>query len=118
MSLGTAVVRTGEEDDLRALARWLQEDDVLRGRVRLAEHPIQQGHMGGLLDGIVIVLTSVTAKSFVESLFAWLTARRTATAVTLTVRAPDGREVELTCGSAADAQQVTSSIGKLLDGGE
>jgi hypothetical protein len=104
------------DDQLRLLAAWLRDEDALRGRVRLVEQPIAPGQMGGVLDAVEVVLTSGTASTLVTSVFAWLGHRRAAGRVRLKVHT-DGRSVELTCGSADDAQTVIASLDKILNNG-
>jgi hypothetical protein len=111
----TASVRfDGTDDDLRQLARWLRDEDELRGRVKLVDHPIAAGEMGGALDAVEVVLTSGTASALVTSLFTWLTQRRATGKVRLKIRAGD-RSVDLTCGSADDAQALIDSITSILN---
>jgi hypothetical protein len=79
--------------------------------------PIAAGEMGGVLDAVQVVLNSGTATALVPALFAWLHHRRSASKVTLKVRGDRGREIELTCGSADDAQDVLRQITTVLDNG-
>jgi hypothetical protein len=113
MSTGNVAISGGEED-LRSLARWLRDEDALRGRVSLAEHPVAPGQMGGVLDSVVLVLTSATAGKLVTSLFGWLGHRRDATAVVLKARNAHGAEIELNCGSATDATTVLAELRPFL----
>jgi hypothetical protein len=106
----------GTDEELRSLASWLRDEDDLRGRVRLSTAPIQEGHMGGALDAIVVILTSSTVGTVVTSVKDWLVARRTADKVTLKLSSGTGRELELTCGSSGDAQAVLDSARKFLEG--
>ncbi|WP_405060161.1 hypothetical protein OG474_00595 [Kribbella sp. NBC_01505] len=105
----------GAEEELRSLANWLRDEDDLRGQVRLDGPPIQEGQMGGALDAIVTVLTSTTVATLIISIREWATAKRSATKVTLKLKAADGRELELTAGSAADAEVTLDSARKFLD---
>ena len=73
----------GPDDELRLLATWLRDEDQLRGRVSLVHRPISEGEMGGALDTVQVMLTSSTASTFVTSVFAWLTQRRTSGRVSL-----------------------------------
>jgi hypothetical protein len=67
---------------------------------------------------VVVVLTSATAGSFVTSLFGWLGHRRDASAVVLKARNARGAEVELKCGSAADAGVVINDLRSFFADGE
>jgi hypothetical protein len=107
----------GRDEELRQLARWLRDEDELRGRVSLVEPPIGPGQMGSVLDTVQVVLTSGTAGTFVTSLFAWLGHRRVVGRVKLKVRNGD-RTIELTCGSADDANELIDRVSKILTDGE
>lgn len=106
----------GSEDDLRPLAKWLRDEDELRGRVTLVESPIAPGQMGAVLDTIEVVLTSGTATTLVTSVFAWLTHRKATSKVSLKIHTKRGDDVTLTCGSSDDAQAVLFTVRKILDG--
>jgi Effector Associated Constant Component 1 len=111
----TAAIRIdGTDDELRRLANWLRDEDALRGRVKLVDHPIAAGEMGGALDAVEVVLTSGTASALVTSLFTWLIQRRKNGKVRLKIRAGN-RTVDLTCGSADDAQALIDSIKSILN---
>jgi Effector Associated Constant Component 1 len=117
MSTGSVAVG-GSDEDLRSLAKWLRDEDALRGRVSLAERPVAAGQMGGVLDSVVVVLTSANAGLLVKSLFGWLGRRREAAGVALKVRNARGAEIELKCGSAADATAVIDDLRAFLVDGE
>ncbi|WP_257902885.1 effector-associated constant component EACC1 [Saccharothrix obliqua] len=117
--MSTATVRfqtAGSDDEVRALVKWLRDEDALRGRVSLAAAPPAEGEMGELVDAAVIVLTSGTASVLVRSLFDYLKHRRTTAKVTLTVRDEKGRELELTCGSGDDARATVTALQTFLEG--
>jgi hypothetical protein len=119
MNSGSVAIRPGGSDDqLRLLARWLRDEDALRGRVSLAEKPISDGQMGGALDAVLVLLTSATASTFVSSLFDWLKHRKDAGRVSLKVRNEVGRELELVCDSADDVERVVESVRTFLGDGE
>ncbi len=100
---------------MRALVRWLRDEDGLRGRVSLAAQPPAAGEMGAVVDAAVVVLTSGTVSVFIRSLFGYLKHRRTTSKVTLKVRDDKGRELELTCGSDDDAQATLTAVRALLE---
>lgn len=110
-----AVSLTETEDELRSLAAWLRDEDTLRGRVRLAERPIEQGHMGATLDAVVTVVSSGTTSAFVSSLFSWLSHKRETRKVSLKVRAENGREIEISCGSSDEVQPIIERIRSFLN---
>ena len=117
MSTGSVAIG-GDEEDLRSLAKWLRDEDGLRGRVSLADRPIAAGQMGGVLDSVVVALTSANVGVLVKSLFGWLGHRRDASSVTLKARNANGAEIELKCGSAADATVVIDELRSFLVDGE
>jgi hypothetical protein len=105
----------GPEDDLRLLARWLRDEDELRGRVSLVQRPIEPGQMGGVLETVEVVLTSGTAATLVTSVFAWLTHRKSAGKVSLKIQTKLGENITFTCGSADDAATILASAQNVLD---
>jgi hypothetical protein len=107
----------GSDDDLRSLARWLRDEDDLRGRVRLVDGRILPGQMGGVLDLIDVVVTSATASTFVRSFFGWLNHRRTAERATIKATTAKGDRFELTFGSADDAKDVLGALNAMLSDG-
>jgi hypothetical protein len=116
---GTVTISLPEQnEDLRQLARWLRDDDELRGHVSLTQQPIRDGAMGGAVDLVVVALGGSGAVTvLVSSLFGWLTRRSELRVVRLRIRTDDGREVDLECGCADDAGQVADSIRAMLDPG-
>jgi hypothetical protein len=107
----------GTDEELRSLANWLRDEDDLRGRVRLSAAPIQEGHMGGTVDAIAMVLTSGTASVAIKSVMNWLTAKRAAEKVVLKLESAAGRQLQLTCGSSADPQAVLDSAREFFEEG-
>lgn len=115
MTAGNATVSVdGTEDDLRALANWLRDEEDLRGRVKLESAPIEDGHMGPVLDAVVVVLTSATAGTLIRAVKDFLIASRNAKKVMLKLTAQDGRKLELTCGSAEEADAAMDAARKFL----
>ena len=111
-----AITVPGSDDELRQLAAWLRDEDELRGRVQLAEIPIQAGQMGGVLDSVVVAVTSSSATAFCTSLFGWLTRRKEAQKVSLKIkRSGATEELELSCGSASDTADVLVSMRQFLN---
>jgi hypothetical protein len=117
MSTGSVAI-SGGEDELRSLAKWLRDDDDLRGRASLTDRPIAAGAMGGVLDTVAVVLGSANAGVFVRSLFGWLGRRRDAAGVVLKARNARGAEIELTCGSTTDASVVIGELQAFFVDGE
>ncbi|TDV40653.1 effector-associated constant component EACC1 [Actinophytocola oryzae] len=100
------------DEDIRRLARWLRDEDELKGRVSLGNAPLQQGEMGGVVDLVLVTLATGTGPVFVRSLFDWLARRRSDAKVSLTVESAEGNKINLECGSRADAEKLL----KALDG--
>jgi hypothetical protein len=111
-----AITVPGSGDELRQLAAWLRDEDELRGRVRLAEGTMRAGQRGGVLDSVVVAVTSGSATTFCTSLFGWLGRRKETQQVSLKIkRSGDIEELELDCDSPADAQQVLTSVRHFLN---
>lgn len=110
-------ITLGEEcDELRSLVQWLRLEDDLRGRIHPTRRPIEPGQMGGALDAIIVAVSSGGAiVVLVQSLFTWLTKRRT-TEIYLRVTREDGREVELSFNGSHDIEAVTGKLIEFIDG--
>jgi hypothetical protein len=102
------------DDELRLLAKWLRDEDDLRGRVTLVPRSIEPGEMGAALDTVQVAITSGTVGTLITSLFAWLTHRRLTKKVFLKFHTEQGHEVTLTCGSADDVAQVLDHVRMLI----
>lgn len=108
----------GQDGDVRQLARWLRDEDELRGQVSLAQRPIRDDEMGSALEAVVVALGSGgVATVLISSLFGWLTRRSELRAVRIRIHTDDGREMELECGSADEVERVAESISTMLDTG-
>ncbi|HEX3589248.1 MAG TPA: hypothetical protein VHV74_06415 [Pseudonocardiaceae bacterium] len=106
-----------DDDDLRRLANWLRDEDELRGRVSLVNRPPAPGQMGATLDVLqVAVASGGVASVAVTSLFGWLSHRGTARKVTLRLRADNGREIAVTCGSPDDLGAVLDQVRDFWNG--
>jgi hypothetical protein len=117
MAQGTAHLEMSgmnTSDDLRSLARWLLNEDELRGRVEFPDSGLGEGQMGGALEVVTVVVTSGTAATFVKALFYWLRARASATKVTVKLHTKRGVEFVVECGSADDSVKVLREIHELL----
>ena len=100
----------GSDEEIRRLARWLRNDDELRGRVSLENAPIRPGEMGGVAEAVVVAITAGTGPAFVQSLFDWLARRKEADKVSLTVESADGNRISLECGSPAAAEKLLKAL--------
>jgi len=102
---GTAEIRiepaARSDDELRQLARWLHDEDELRGKV-------------GVADTVTVSVTSGTAIALVTSLFTWLGRRRESAKVTVTVESATGERIDLSCAAPADADDLLRACRKVL----
>ncbi|MGH3549671.1 MAG: effector-associated constant component EACC1 [Pseudonocardiaceae bacterium] len=105
------------DDELRSLAKWLRDEDELRGRVSLVPRPIEPGELGAALDTVQVAITSGTVGTLVTSLFAWLTHRRLTKKIFLKFHTDQGHEITLTCGSADDVSHVLDHVRILIADG-
>lgn len=113
-----AISVPGSGDELRQLAAWLRDEDELRGRVQLAEIPIQAGQMGGVVDSVVVAVTSGSATAFCTSLFGWLGRRKETQRVSLKIKRSGAvEELELSCGSPTDTDDILGSMRQFLNDG-
>jgi len=105
VAAGTAEIRIEPADrsdeELRQLARWLRDEDELRGKVDLAA-------------GVTVIVTSGTAIALVTSLFSWLGRRRESARVTVTVESATGERIDLSCAAPADADNLLRACRKIL----
>lgn len=104
----------GSDEELRRLLRWLRDEDDLRGKVDVVSERLQEGYMGGFVEVLSVVLTSSTISTFVSSLFDWLARRREIGKVSVTV---DGEQIEITAGSAGDAERLLAAFRRTVDHG-
>ncbi|WAL94550.1 effector-associated constant component EACC1 [Streptomyces sp. Je 1-369] len=86
---------------VRDLHAWLQREDELRGRVRLAGGPPEPGQMGAVSELVLTAVSSGTVAALVASAQLWIKQRRAN--LSIVVRHPDGKEVEI------DAEQISGA---------
>ncbi|MCU1680898.1 MAG: hypothetical protein JWQ81_1637 [Amycolatopsis sp.] len=111
--LHLTVVGDDVERHLRMLREWLGSEDELRGRVELRNHPVAPGHMGGVLDVLAVTLGAGGAGAVLaQSVSTWLTQRRAD--VTVSMKAPDGREFSVDVKRAADPESVIREVRALI----
>ncbi|WP_255565725.1 hypothetical protein [Prauserella sp. PE36] len=116
MSSATVAVSVADSpEQLRSLAFWMSAEDEFHGCVSLREQPDWDGEPSGVPDAVVVVLCGDTASAFVTSLLTWLSRHHALDRVTLTMRGPSGREIELECGAADDATELVEVLRPLLD---
>lgn len=102
----------GSVDELFGLLEWFNDDDELRGRVRLPTAPIRPGEMGGLTEVLVVALgASGVAPVLARSLTTWFTHRRSDIALTLSAG-----ETELTIDAKrVKTPEVAQALQALLE---
>lgn len=86
---------------VRELHAWLQREDELRGRVRLRSAGPAPGQMGAMTELVLTAVSSGTVAALVASAQLWIKQRRAD--LSIVVRHPDGKEVEI------DAQQISGA---------
>ncbi|GAA2993544.1 effector-associated constant component EACC1 [Streptomyces fulvorobeus] len=110
--LALAVHGTEAEQHLRLLYDWLTLEDDLRGRLRLRSRPVAEGEMGGVLDVLTVALgAGGTGALIARSVSTWLSQRRAD--ITVTVKAPDGREVSIDVKRSQDPLAIIREVERL-----
>lgn len=112
----TIVTLSADGDDAGPadLARWLDEEDGLRGCVRREAGPVPEGALGGELEHVAVTLgSSGVATAMASVLVAWL--RRRTGSVTVRLSRRDGSRLELRADSvrALDAEQLRAQVAQL-----
>ncbi|WP_177235418.1 hypothetical protein [Streptomyces sp. MUSC 14] len=104
----------GDGAEAADLAVWLDEEDVLRGRIRRTAGAVPEGALGGGLQQLVVSLGSGGVATAVASvLIAWL--RRRTGSVTVRLSRGDGHRIELRADHvrALDAEQLRAQVAQL-----
>jgi len=112
MDVTVEVTESG--DQLRSLATWLDAEDELRGRVRLALLPVVPGTLGAVSDVLVIALGAGGAGTVLAgALVAWL--RQPKSDVVCKLSRSDGTsfEVSSTNVRGADAVMIRELVAEL-----
>lgn len=97
---GTTLVR-----DLHA---WLQREDELRGRVRLRGEAPEPGQMGTVTELVLTAVSSGTVAALIASAQLWIKQRRAD--LSIVVRHPDGKEVEIDAQQIAGAEEFIRTV--------
>lgn len=106
MEIQLSVEGVDPVEGLEELAEWLGQEPELRGRVKPAPAVPAEGELGGIAAVLIAVLgTSGLAKALAGSLRAYLTQPRRR-AVSVKVKGPKGRVVEVDAQHAADAERL------------
>lgn len=100
----------GDDGEIRRLARWLRDEDDLRGRVRLENAPIKTGEMGGVLEAVLVTVSTGTAPVLVRSQFDFLARRKEANKVSVTVESANGDKISIDCGSPTAAESLLKAL--------
>src|SRR5207248_8605813 len=101
-------ISAGEDrDELRAVAKWLRNEDELRGLLRLVNAPTRPGRMGGVLESVSLLVGSGGIGTvLIKSLFTYLGQRRRAITLELRLKREDGQELELKLSDPKSADAV------------
>ncbi|APU14928.1 MULTISPECIES: effector-associated constant component EACC1 [Actinoalloteichus] len=111
-ALSLAVRGPGMSDQLGALRNWLVRENALRGRLELRRRPGAEGEMGALADVLLVALgAGGTGAVVARSMSTWLVQRRSD--VTITVTAPDGRQVHVDVQRARNPVAVIREVEQL-----
>jgi len=106
-------VESADADGLRSLLSWLRLEETLRGRVRPSHESISAGHMGGVMDAVVVAVGSGGAIAVLaSSLSTWLKQPRRVD-IRLTLTAEDGRKVELDAQHVQDPEALLEAVSRL-----
>ncbi|MDB6014692.1 MAG: hypothetical protein JWL65_6942 [Gammaproteobacteria bacterium] len=120
MMRGSVSISTSDGSiDLRALAAWLREDDIFRGKIRLDEEPINLGHMGGLIGEIIIAVGGGgVANTLIRQLFTWLEKRGDRHAAHLTLKDGTGREASLDVSGLDNPDAIMHRVFEFFSSGK
>lgn len=101
------------QDHAAALANWLSDSEALRGRVRPVQAAPKSGQMGATLDVLTVALGSGgIGVALVRALCSWLGQRRQD--ITITLRAPDGRQIRVDARQARDPESLIRSVASVM----
>jgi len=111
---GQLTIQTnGSADDLFQLLEWFNDDDELRGRVRLPPSQVRSGQMGDLYDVLVVAVgTGGIASALATSLTTWFTVRRSDIAVTLKI---DGHTEITVDAKRIKTPEITEALRHMLE---
>ncbi|WP_055565089.1 MULTISPECIES: hypothetical protein [Streptomyces] len=93
---------------VRDLHSWLQREDDLRGRVRLRGEAPGPGQMGAVSELVLTTVSSGTVAALVASAQLWIKQRRAN--LSIVVRHPDGKEVEIDAEQIAGAEEFIRTV--------
>jgi hypothetical protein len=106
-------VEGGGDGELAALAKWMNDEDELRGRVQIVRAPISGTELGSLPELLTVALGAGGAGSaLVTSLRTWLSTRRTS--ATITVESGE-RSISLNIQTVGDVAPLLEQILKAGD---
>ncbi|MBF6352926.1 hypothetical protein IU448_28520 [Nocardia flavorosea] len=107
------VATNGSADDLFQLLEWLNDNDQLRGRVKMPAEKVRPGQMGGLTDVLIVAAgAGGVATALARSLTTWFTVRRSKIAVTIKT----GTDSEITLDAErVKMPEVTQALQSMLE---
>lgn len=101
-------ITDGISEDLAALGAWLQQEDELRGRIRIVPSGISETELGAISDVLIAALSTGGAGTVLaSSLRTWLLTRRTTAKITVEA---SGRTVTLDIQTVGDAAPLLEQI--------
>ncbi|MCR6488915.1 hypothetical protein M8542_39410 [Amycolatopsis sp. OK19-0408] len=107
-----------DPDELRALIKWLRAEDDLRSRLTLHDKTPGQGHMGGALDYLTLLLGGGFGTVFVKSLFTYLGQRRKSVVFDLELERGDGQRLRLRLTNDKSAEATLETVIRFIDARE
>jgi hypothetical protein len=106
----------GSADDLFQLLEWFNDNDQLRGRVKLPSEQIRPGQMGGLTDVLIVAAgAGGLATALARSLTTWFTVRRSKIAVTIKTGADSAITLDAERVKMPEVTQALQSMLEQLD---
>jgi len=121
MDVSLGVVVAPSADEVRELARWLGEEDELRGRVRVREGDAVPGTLGALTDGLIAVLGPASVGAFATAVVQWLRTRRSD--VEIEVSRADGATMKVSAKyvrglTVTEVRELTTDLTTFADAGD
>ncbi|WP_432986315.1 effector-associated constant component EACC1 [Dactylosporangium sp. CA-233914] len=116
--MNVELVVSGVDDvgDVGELHEWLRKERALAGLVRRVPQPIEDGHLGGVADILVVALGAGGAGAVLaQSLLTWLRSRRADVSVTVSTEVGVVK-VAATNLASADVLPVLERVLQARDG--
>jgi len=112
---------SGSSRELLLLRDWLLREPDIRGRVRAVDRPADEGHLGPVLDVLLLALgPSGVATAATSAVIAWIKHQRSDLALRITRE--DGSSFELASKrvkglDSTDLISLMGQFGRFLEGG-